>query len=39
MQLQKVFGPIISHAMLKLVDKRKKESLSNGDLKARVKVS
>ena len=38
MQLQKVFGPIISHAMLKLVDKRKKESLSNGDLKARVVV-
>ena len=38
MQLQKVFGPIISHAMLKLVDKRKKESLSNGDLKACVVV-
>ena len=38
MQLQKGFGPIVSHAMLKLVDKRKKESLSNGDLKARVVV-
>ena len=38
MQLQKGFGPIVSHAMLKLVDKRKKESLSNGDLKACVVV-
>ena len=37
-QLQKGFGPNISHAMLKLVDKRKKESLSNGDLKACVVV-
>ena len=38
MQLQEDFGSIVSHAMLKLVDKRKKESLSNGDLKARVVV-
>jgi hypothetical protein len=38
MQLQEDFGSIVSHAMLKLVDRRKKESLSNGDLKARVVV-